>query len=615
MTYRLLPAICMAAALSVPAYMTATEYNDPASSYPGMELLDPDSENNQLCQELPLVENFSNAEHYDGTSVLPIGWATTGTAIWRTSSINTLPAASGDYYMIAPESNHARNERAYTPFFMLEEGLTYTISFQSYQEATTINGVSRMTSINLRVGTQQDSDFLPVTIATITKNNKNAEWDKHSYTFSPAKTGAYCFCFELHGDSYSGYAAVDDLRITSPIHQEKVEPLFHPLAIFSAESSAAISMGNAPMRMAHYVNNGTPSAWNADGAKTEMLENGDAFVYFTESGEYDVTLSAVNASSENQITKPIKVQHFNDPGDQLLFTSYDPSTSKTFGRGDIPSFSTDPYGLDYITGPNHYYSTFAEYFPAPEAAKLSITQFQFHMTNLRYVPTQNVDDEDIKKPIKVKFYGVDENGAPDESKLVASFTYTMRDIFGITIGSFAGDILTVKLPRPVTVTGPFFVAIEYSEKIFIDPVDPNIGRSFASMGVAKHIHNRTSLYCKPYKTPPFTNVELDEWCPVSDLDPSLQGFSLALTLTGSYEPGYLSVSQPGVASAKSCRLAGRSLLVETPEATNVAIYTLDGVRHMTFSASPGMNTIDVSALSAGMYIVSAGDESFRIAVK
>ena len=68
MTYHLLPAICLATAISAPACLSAAEYNDPASTYPGMELLEPDEENLPLCQELPLMENFSNPNHYDGTS-------------------------------------------------------------------------------------------------------------------------------------------------------------------------------------------------------------------------------------------------------------------------------------------------------------------------------------------------------------------------------------------------------------------------------------------------------------------------------------------------------------------------------------------------------------------
>lgn len=615
MTYHLLPAICLATAISAPACLSAAEYNDPASTYPGMELLEPDEENLPLCQELPLMENFSNPNHYDGTSVLPIGWASTGTAVWCTASTGALPASSGEYYMIVPASDLPRDERAYTPFFLLEKGLTYTISFMTHQEGTVINGTSLMNKINLRVGTQQDAEFIPVTIGSISKNDKAGEWNKHSYTFSPAESGPYCFCFELSGSAYSGFAAIDDVRITSSIHQERVEPLFSPQSIFSAESGAVISMGNAPTRMIHYVNNGAPTGWQVDGASSEMTENGDGLVYFTRSGEYDVTLSASNATSESQLTKTINIEHFDNAGDRLIFVSYDPTTSKTIGRGEIPAFSSDPYGLDFVTGPNHYYSAMAEYFPAPAEAQLSISAFEFHLTNLRYVPAQQVVDEDSSKPVKVKFYGVDENGCPDESNTFASFTFTMREVFGIAVGSFTGDYLTLKLPRPVTVKGPFFIGIEYSEKICIDPLDPNVGRSFVSMGVAKHIHNRSSLYCKPYKAPPFTNIALDEWCPVSDLEPNFAGTGLALKVISSYVPGYLGVDLPDVISDTSCRLAGRSLTIETQEPAHVTIFTLDGIRSMTCNAAAGTNSIDVSALSAGMYIVRVGNNSFRIAIK
>lgn len=614
MNYRLLPAVCLAAAISATsANMSAVEYNDPPSTYPGMESLEPDSDNLSLCQGLPLFENFSNPDHYDGNSSLPIGWASTGSAVWRTAAMGSLPAASGDYYMIIPESNMPRDERAYTPFFLLEKGVTYTITFMTHQEGTTINGVSNTNTINLRVGTQQDSEFTPVSIASISKNNKSTEWDEHAYTFSPAETGAYCFCFELRGVAYSGFAAVDKLRITSPTHPENVEPLFHPLGIFSLDSSAIISMGNAPVRMAQYVNNGAPVAWMSEGLFTEMLDNGDGNVYFDNSGVYDVTLQAANVSSEKQLTKAVKVDHYNDPGDGLYFASYDPATAKLLGRGDIPAFSSDPNGLDYITGPNHYYSTFAEYIPVPEAAQLTISSIGFRLTNLRYTPTN--DYSDMKETVRLKFYGTDEYGRPDDSNVIASFNYTMEKFFGTSLGSLNGDEKNIKLPRPVNVTGPFFIALEYSESILIDPVDPNIGRSYASISVAKHVHNRTTLFCKPYKVPPFTNVELDEWCPVSDLNPALAGSSAAFNLHASYVPGHLGVCMPEVESSSVCRVSGRHIIIDTPAEAEVSVYSLDGIKAAGTHAAAGRSVIDASSLSTGIYIVRVGNDIFRIAVK
>lgn len=197
MTYRLLTSLLLSASLTAP--VVAAEYNDPASTYAGMELLEPDPENLSLCQQLPMSENFSDATHYDGQSYLPIGWATTGAAIWRTGSIDALAPYSGSYYMLTPETANNRDERAYTPFFNLQKGITYTISFVSHQDATELNGVTNLNTIVLKVGTQHDADFLPVTIASITKANKPNVWDQHSYTFSPAESGPYCFCFELQG--------------------------------------------------------------------------------------------------------------------------------------------------------------------------------------------------------------------------------------------------------------------------------------------------------------------------------------------------------------------------------------------------------------------------------
>lgn len=56
----------------------------------------PNPDNASACEELPWIENFSDATHYDGEGYLPKGWLTVGTSIWRTANITDIPAVSGD---------------------------------------------------------------------------------------------------------------------------------------------------------------------------------------------------------------------------------------------------------------------------------------------------------------------------------------------------------------------------------------------------------------------------------------------------------------------------------------------------------------------------------------
>lgn len=603
--------ILASACLLYTSAIAASEYNDPPSTYLGMELLEPDPDNLPHCQKLPLSENFSDASHYDGTSQLPIGWGTTGTATWRTASIAALPPYSGEYYMIAPESPYARDERAYTPFFNLEKGVTYTLSFYTHQEGTTYQDVTNLNTIYVKVGTQHDSEFLPVTIASITKNDKPGIWEQQSYTFSPAVSGPYCFCFELQGKALSGFAAIDYVTITSPKHEAMVEPHFYPHTIFTEGSGAAIAMGNDPVCMRSYTRNGSPSMWSADGIRFDNLPNGDALFYFDNSGSYDITLTASNQSSEESLTRTVNIEYYSAPTESLSIRSFNINDAKMISRGDIPSYPSDVDGLDYISGPNHYYSSIAEYFHVPWQAELTLNSIHLLLTNLRYRPVQSGYQGD--KPFKIKIYGTDGDGHLDETKLLGQSSYKMTEALGKGgIGGSAGDPIAIKLQRPVKVTGPFFIVFEFSEELIIDSTDTAVGRSYASFGLAQNPHPYTTLYCKPYAVPPFCDALLDEWIPISDLDPNLRGFSLNVVLHASYKPGTSAVENIIDTEHPMCRLIGSTLEINNAPDAAVSVYNPAGQRLVMQHTSQANSSIDLSALSSGIYIVTVNNHTFRI---
>lgn len=575
---------------------------DSPSTYPGMADLDPDSENLALCQKLPMLETFSEPSHYDGTSVLPMGWTTTGTIVWQTAAIGNLPAYKGEYYMISPESTSTRDERAYTPFFNLQQGITYTISFASYQEGTTLNDVFRRNTIQVKVGTQHDADFLPVTIGSVSKNNKGGVWEQNSFTFSPALSGPYCFCFELQGEPYSGYACIDNLQITSPVDEARVEPLFNPYGIFTYGGNEIIAMGNDPIRMAHYTPNGTPTAWTCDGTEMALCDNGDGLFTVNQSGTYPVTLTATNSAGSESVTKQIKVAHFAQEQAGIAMRPFDVEQSRAFTRGEIPAYTSDVFGLDYITGPNHYYAALAQRFDVPHNAELTLQDFTLHLTNLRYCPTQSSADDQMAKPLKIKVYGVDSYGNLDESKLLYTKTYTTQEALGYAVGASTGEYRTFSFLRKPVVTGPFYLVIEYSEDLIVDPYDPAVGRTFISLGVARQYHQRTSLYCKPFKLPPLCSAKLDEWGPVSDIDPQLKGMALNLSLKADYKPGLNAIDDITNAELNYC---GNQLVSSAP----VNIYAADG--RLVLSAPAG-NT-NISSLPGGIYIATCGGKSIKIA--
>lgn len=615
MNSRLLSTILITTSILGATTASADDYNNPPSTYPGMEELEPDPENLELCQELPMFENFSDPTHYDGTGYLPVNWVTTGSTIWRTANTDDLRAANGEYYMISPDSEMLRDERAYTPFFYMEKGVVYTLAFSSYQTSLFFEDASYMNKIIVKVGTQQDSDFIPVTMGYVQDFNVDGVWSKNEFQFCPAESGAYCFCFELEGEVYSGYAAVDAVSVSSPLNPLPPDINFVPFGIFNARDLSIISLGNDPTYFVNYTPNGDPLRWSIDGEDMNMLSREYASTVFNASGQYDVELSVSNASGELSRARSFKVTHYSEPASDLAFFSYDANTARIVDRKYIPYFPTDRYGLDYVSGPNHYYNIIGELYQVPWNAELTIDAVSYVVGSIRYCPTPSTKDFQQAKPVRIKFIGTDGAGHPDDSKVYGNYSFQMVEMFSTGLHNQAsGDAHTINLPRPVTITGPFFLVFEFSDDLIIDQADTNTGRTFVGFNVIEHAHQLTTLYCKPYKAPPFIDIELDEWCPVSDLNSKWKGLGLYTSLHASYKPGTSGVNTVEEDAKPSCRIADGSIVIDNAGAgCRVNVYAIDGSLMTSAVTAAGTTAIDASALSSGIYLVTVGNHTYRIA--
>lgn len=592
------------------------EYNDPASTYPGMDDLELDPDNLDLCVELPYYENFSDPTHYDGKGQLPIGWTTTGSVVWRTGSYKGLAGHSGEWYMVAPESTVDRDERAYTPFFNLKKGVTYTIEFASHQVVTILDEYPdqvRVTTINLKVGTQHDADFLPVTMLSVSEDSPNSRWSEHKVTFCPDQSGAYCFCFELEGQSYTGMAFIDNVRITSPVDTERPEPSFAARAIYNLMDSNLITMGDAPMRIVNNTRYATEFTWDTFGDEYKLLPNGDIDVFFTTNGEHSVELTATNSRGSRSTAKVYNVKHLDKPESQIPFMGYDDNDFH-FSRNNLIRFNTDPE-FDFVGGYNHYYRTFAEKYDFPAGARVAISQISVWMSWLNYRSFYDgVDDQRIR-PFSVKIYGADAEGNLDETKLFGSLETTMNQVWG---GSGTNEIngRDIVFPEPVNCEGPIYVVFDFSEEMDMDPRNPDISaRSYIGLNQVRHAHNITSMYVKPTAVPENSTAEVGKWCPVHDLDLSLKGLGMSYTLWASYD-GVASIAIDSVGNVMFAAkyMNGAINVSGTTEGEWLAVYSTDGKCVAMKQASEGSTLIPAPDLPGGIYIVR-GDKSATKFVK
>lgn len=538
--------------------------NDPVSTYPGMDLLEPDEENLSLCQELPYFENFSNGDHYDG-GVLPKGWTSTGSNIWRTASRINLPAVSGDYYITTIETSIPRDERAYTPFFNLQKGVTYTLAFSTHQTSTLYDeeeNIRRITIIRVGAGTQHDSEFIPVTMKEISTDNPAGTWSDHELTFCPAESGPYCFCFELEGLPYSGIAAIDDIRITSAVDLARPEPNFVPKGIYNIFTSSLLAIGDEPVRIVNTSEYAEQVEWKIpEGLVSNVLPNGDIDVFFPESGSYTIELTATNAKGSRTTSKTLDIEHMDAASeDQMAVAGYDPNASYFFTRDNLPRFSTDP-NFDFVSGYNHYYNTYAEFYNLPDNYDFALRQISVWMPWLNYRNTYgdaNITNETIK-PFNVKIVGMDENGLPDENKIFGTLETTMKDVFGVS-GTNELNARDIVFAEPVICKGPIFVIFEYSPDLDMEPEIPEFTRSYIAIDIVKHKHNQTTMFVKPYHVPDDVMAEEGKWCPVHDFSRAYKGYGLGFELWTSAPAGTIYTAPVTLQGGKEAAIEFQALI-------------------------------------------------------
>lgn len=165
-------------------------------------------------EALPYAEDFENRVDINENTLFTNKWGcrTSSSELFRITTMpeNTVAAHSGEYAAVANEYTlGGRNEVLYTPYFTLEEGKTYEISYYLYMPG---NG-ENLTTANVVLAYTQDElgVELPV-LQSITKPVK--DWTKFTVKYVPEVSMDYCFYFEFNADAAnSGMIAFDDFKI------------------------------------------------------------------------------------------------------------------------------------------------------------------------------------------------------------------------------------------------------------------------------------------------------------------------------------------------------------------------------------------------------------------
>lgn len=514
---------------------------------------------------LPWYESFDNFnDNYDGTSQLPNGWLSSGDTPFTTAYSNLLPAITGTYYMVTPPAVVARDDRAYTPFFRLEGGKCYSLSFYLWMPGDDYYHTT--TSLEVTVGQEQDKEFHTQSLLNI--NNKVCStWTKQEVTFTPTEDGLYCFCFHISAPAFSGHVGIEDVSLMA---EGQVTP---PVSSFCLNANVNLMQDDymqfpyEPLQLIDLSSNAETYEWDMPGCIPENSTEACPDVYFPSTGYYTITLTVRNASGEHSSKQQFYVGFYDEATSYVGIRNYQSEpVDKTILRGSVPTYATDPIN-DFVTGPNHYYRTMAERYEMPEYQEIDVYSIAYQLTNYSFITSTSSTPWPVQKnvPVTVSLVG-EKDGLPDETQVFGTLTGPMSQMVADR-GIGLAEMKEFRFPTPVHVKGTFYVVLEFGEDFIIDTPDANIGRSYFAIAPSVHRSGLTTMYVKPHHDLQGQAIT-PTWQRGCDFSDDLRAMGLAyFVMCSMQEPDLKNIPNP-YESIGSTTISGSTLMRPT--------YTLDG---------------------------------------
>lgn len=564
----------------------------------------------KICCELPYSQSFENENNdYSGKTYVPDGWLSVGDMPFITNSFKNVGAQDGEYYLMALESSMERDDRCYTAFFKMKKNTEYSVSFYIYAPGNA--QTKNKTDFEFTVGTEQDAEFHSV-LKKIT-DCEFSNWHKVDVTFSPEEDNDYCFSFHITSKgAYAGWFGVDLFTVTYPGAVAMPRANFTAAGIYSLFDSSLVGFSNSKFKMTNLSTDATSYLWEAEGAVPSTSTEKEPSFSFPNSGKYNVKLTAANSRGSQSCSSSFNVTVYGN-ADNLPLMKQNPDEDIMTTRDNLDAFDTNPYA-DFVAGVNHYYSHFAERFDVPEGRDYEISSLSFYLyyynLGIRYFK------EECNKPFSIVVYG-EKDGKPDLSKIYGRIDKTMMEAWGtLNLGTFEQRGFDFK-DNPIVAKGPFYVAFEFPENLWIDETVEGTTRTTVGLCGIRHKSEESSLYVQPFAVPESSTFVVDgSYCPVEDIDPQYKGYGLYLVawVNVKNDTGVSSIAIANNGSvAYDVRIVdGRLQVSGTRKGESVIVLNASGTIVASFVAEGDGCEFSLSSIPAGVYIVktSAGTRKF-----
>lgn len=236
---------------------------------------------------VPYEQDFENRIDINTTTLFPNKWGcrTSSSSLFRVMTMpeGTIAAHSGEYAAVAAEyALGERTETLYTPYFTLEAGTPYDITYYLYMPG---NGANTTVGGLYEAYTQDESGLeLPLLQAMV---NPAKEWTKYTVRYTPEYDMEYCFYFEFYATAAnSGIIAIDDFKIEKVSGGSGIAEVEDNGGIYYAQSTSTLYVPENIERV---------SIFNMQGQQVLDTENADGTISMVNMSKGIYIVKAVNA--------------------------------------------------------------------------------------------------------------------------------------------------------------------------------------------------------------------------------------------------------------------------------------------------------------------------------
>lgn len=238
-------------------------------------------------EEVPYEQDFENRIDINTTTLFPNKWGcrTSSASLFRVTTMpeGTIAAHSGKYAAVAEEFDLGeRTETLYTPYFTLEAGTPYEITYYLYMPG---NGANTTVGALYEAYTQDESGLELPMLQTMVDPAK--EWTKYTVRYTPEYDMEYCFYFEFYATAAnSGIIAIDDFKIEKVSGGSGIAEVEDNGGIYYAQSTSTLYVPENIERV---------SIFNMQGQQVLDTENADGTISMADMSKGIYIVKAVNA--------------------------------------------------------------------------------------------------------------------------------------------------------------------------------------------------------------------------------------------------------------------------------------------------------------------------------